>query len=141
VGVSDRDQGPTEVRFQASYRLDGTDLTANETVVIHTLDTVLKTNGIGRIDFVKMDVDGFEGKVIRGAQETLAKHRPVLFFELTPAAVRANGDNPDEVLRTLLGLGYTMRTDAGAPIDDIDAYLAKIAQGYGINMLAVPPGR
>jgi FkbM family methyltransferase len=137
AGLGDRDQGPTEVRFTSSYRLDGTDLSTNEVVTVDTLDTVLARSGVDRVDFIKMDVDGFEGKVIRGARQTLARHRPILFFELTPAAMRDNGDDPVELLATLTGLGYRLNTEAGAPIDDPVAYIDGIV-GYGVNLCARP---
>jgi hypothetical protein len=110
VALGDFDHGAREFRFQSSYRLDGTDLSA----------------------------DGFEGKVIRGAQETLARYHPILFFEITPSAMRANGDDPVELVRTLTGLGYIFQTEARKPIREIGQYLAKVARGFCVNLLAVP---
>src|SRR5690606_2608363 len=40
------------------------------------LDDFLDSAGVARIDFIKMDVDGFECHVLGGAQETLRKHKP-----------------------------------------------------------------
>jgi FkbM family methyltransferase len=38
--------------------------------------------GVGPIDFVKMDVEGFEGNVLRGASKILSSNRPrVILFE------------------------------------------------------------
>jgi FkbM family methyltransferase len=91
VALGDCDQGATELSFRSSFRLDGTDLSTKEIVPMYTLDTTMKMNGVDRVDFVKMDVDGFEGKVIRGARETLTKHHPILFFEVTPSPLRTNG--------------------------------------------------
>ena len=86
---------------------------------MYTLDTTMKMNGVDRVDFVKMDVDGFEGKVIRGARETLTKHHPILFFEVTPSALRTNGEDPAELVSVLTGLGYSFRTEARKPISDV----------------------
>lgn len=44
-----------------------------------TVDDVLKN--CPRLDFIKIDVEGFELEVIRGAHRTLAAHRPVVYFE------------------------------------------------------------
>ena len=40
-----------------------------------TLDVFLERNRIERIDFVKMDVDGNECRVLRGALDTLREHK------------------------------------------------------------------
>ncbi len=40
------------------------------------------------VDFVKVDVDGYEGHVLAGAERCLRQHRPTLFLELHPALIR-----------------------------------------------------
>lgn len=46
-----------------------------------TLDQYQKSNRIKRIDFMKVDVEGFELNVFKGAHETLQEKRPVILFE------------------------------------------------------------
>jgi FkbM family methyltransferase len=38
----------------------------------------------GPVDFLKIDVEGYEGQVLAGAQRVLAEHRPTLFLEVHP---------------------------------------------------------
>jgi FkbM family methyltransferase len=48
-------------------------------VPIHRLDTIVPTLGIrGPIDYMKIDVQGYEDRVIRGACQTLARTRCVM---------------------------------------------------------------
>ena len=44
-------------------------------------DFVFNKISLDRIDFIKIDVEGFEEKVIKGLYKTLLKYRPVVFFE------------------------------------------------------------
>jgi len=47
-----------------------------------TLDCVVRDHGLEHVDLVKIDVESYELAVLRGAEETLAKHRPVLLCEI-----------------------------------------------------------
>jgi FkbM family methyltransferase len=38
-------------------------------------------SGFEKIDFIKMDIEGFEYQAIQGLRETLEKHRPILIME------------------------------------------------------------
>lgn len=50
----------------------------NETVAITTVDRFVVEEKIAKLDYVKMDVEGFESRVIAGARETLARFKPKL---------------------------------------------------------------
>ena len=91
---------------------------------MRALDTVIKENSIDHVDFIKMDVDGYETKVIRGSMHTLEQHRPIMFFEVTPSILKAEGNDFTDLLNTLDRLGYHAQTEARKPIKDLEAYLA-----------------
>ena len=63
---------------------------------------------IQRLDFLKIDAEGYEGRVIAGAMETLKKFRPVLHLELNPHALAKFGDSPEGLIGTLKHIGYTV---------------------------------
>ena len=71
-------------------------------VEVDTLDHQLE--GAKRIRLVKVDVEGHELAVLRGAQRTLSEHRPVVLFE--SEARHLSGRSPHEVFAFLSGLGY-----------------------------------
>jgi len=53
------------------------------------------------------DVEGHEGFVIRGAQETLTLFRPILIVELSREDEQVFGDTPEMVLDELRKFGYS----------------------------------
>lgn len=53
-----------------------------EEISIETLDRFVSDKNISTIDFIKIDVEGFEAQVIRGGQKALAKYRPIVVLEL-----------------------------------------------------------
>ena len=50
-------------------------------VDVHKLDDILKSKTASHVSFMKLDVEGFEAKVLRGAAHTLQSDRPVVVFE------------------------------------------------------------
>lgn len=49
-------------------------------VKIITLDSFVKSKKLSRIDVIKLDVEGYELKVLDGAKETIAKFKPVIII-------------------------------------------------------------
>jgi FkbM family methyltransferase len=52
-----------------------------------TLDSLVERIGLGRIDLVKIDVEGAENDVLEGMKLLLGKYRPTLLIELHPHLV------------------------------------------------------
>jgi len=77
-----------------------------EEVEMRTLDAILADVRLDRVDFIKIDVEGSEPRVLVGAQETLARHRPVLQLELEPDWLARQNSSPAEVFRLLDAAGY-----------------------------------
>lgn len=50
-------------------------------VPVETLDAFLAGRTVPAVSFIKIDVEGHEPRVLAGAQETLARHRPVVVIE------------------------------------------------------------
>jgi FkbM family methyltransferase len=49
----------------------------SEPISVRTIDSF----GLDRVDFIKIDVEGFEMQVLTGATQTISMHRPVLHVE------------------------------------------------------------
>lgn len=71
-----------------------------------TLDRYAAKRGLPKIDFIKLDVEGGEMDVLRGAPGTLLRHRPVLLCEVLDLAT-APWDYPArEIVSALVDFGY-----------------------------------
>jgi FkbM family methyltransferase len=79
-----------------------------EEVEVKTLDVVLSANAVGKIDFIKIDVEGADELVCRGALETLRKHLPPVFFENNSASALRMGLKAGGTAAVLAQLGYTL---------------------------------
>lgn len=54
----------------------------SETVKQYRLDEIFNTLGLNRIDFIKMDVEGYELDVLEGATSLLSLHQPTVLLEM-----------------------------------------------------------
>ena len=70
------------------------------------------------VRLIKMDVEGAEPQVIRGAERLLRDDRPTILSELHPTQLqRASGVTADAFLTQMRALGYRAQSIDGAPID------------------------
>ena len=53
-------------------------------VPIMKLDDFITENKITKLDFLKMDIEGYEPSVIEGAKQTLKTFKPHLYIEIHP---------------------------------------------------------
>jgi FkbM family methyltransferase len=71
------------------------------------LDAIVKEAKLDRVDVIKIDVEGAEFEVLKGAAKTLDDYRPVLIIELMPNQLKSMGTSIDEVNQFLASHGYT----------------------------------
>ena len=73
------------------------------------LDTLLRDNKIDTVDLIKIDVQGYEPKVIAGLRETItASPNLTLLTEFWPQGIDEAGEDANEFLQTLRELGLTL---------------------------------
>ena len=76
-------------------------------IAIEKLDYFLSTNNISEISLIKLDVEGFEMSVLKGAEKIIRATKPVLFIELDDDNLRENNTDAASLIQLLTGFGYT----------------------------------
>lgn len=95
---------------------DSTRQYLEEKIYLTTLDKAVTELGLERLDFIKVDIEGYELNMLRGGVETIKKFRPVLFIEMIDHFLRRNGDSLASAWEFLHDLGYEAHTFKGATL-------------------------
>lgn len=69
-------------------------------VPLLALDTIFDEGSLDRIDFIKIDVEGYEGEVLAGAARVIAHQHPRIFLEMHPAMLQG-GHTVASIIATL----------------------------------------
>jgi FkbM family methyltransferase len=81
------------------------------------LDAIINDAGVSRVDVVKIDVEGAEFLVLKGALETLSRYHPVVIVELIDRQLQSMGTSADQVAALLTSHGYTARGTFGDNVE------------------------
>lgn len=105
------------------------------TIASRRIDGLLEDGTIEVADpvFMKIDVEGAEGRVLRGAAGLVDRHRPVIYFECQNQSAVRQGETPDGLWAQLGEAGYRIfATGSGAfvPVDRVQPEVT--------NYLAIP---
>lgn len=58
------------------------------------------------VSFIKIDEEGFEAKILRGAKETILREKPVMLIEVNHGALVRAGSSGEELRDLIESLGY-----------------------------------
>lgn len=72
----------------------------------YTIDDLTDRDRNGRICLIKIDVQGAEERVLKGADATIARDHPAIFIELDNDALMRMGSNVERVMDWLIERGY-----------------------------------
>jgi len=77
----------------------------SKAVIVRTIDSEVVELGLVPT-IIKIDVEGWEWEVLKGAAETLRRYRPLLFLSLHPRALATLGATAEDVQQWLTPFGY-----------------------------------
>lgn len=89
---------------------------------ITTVDRVYDHFHLPRVDFLKVDVEGAEPKVIEGAAKVIDRHRPTLLLEIEDRHLAKYDTSADALTAHLTSLGYGMhwwQDSRWSPVDKV----------------------
>ena len=118
-GLSDKDD---IVNLELNANMGASSVSENGSlkVLMVTLDSL----DLDRLDFLKLDVEGYELKALQGAEETIATHRPKMWIEINRAALERQGASAKDIFAFLTDYDY-----------DIDPYPESGGEQYDILCL------
>lgn len=135
LGVSDSSASSKRISFTSSWRLFGPSWERVEELRdFVTIDRYVQLSGLETVNLIKIDVDGYELKVLRGALQTLKDFHPYLVMELGTYTLEAVGDTLEQLLDLLCTFNYSIREDTGRLLSDPQEVTAAIPRGSTINV-------
>ncbi len=107
-----------------------------ESVQVTTLDLDEPRRAWASPDFVKIDAEGEEERILRGGQTFFARHSPLVMFEF-----KAGSTVNESLISAFPAMGYRVyRLLAGAPIL-VPVLPGEIMDQFEINLFAAKPDR
>lgn len=78
----------------------------SESIIIDTLENQLGKLNINEVHAIKIDVEGFEFKVLQSAAFILAKYKPILYIELDDSNLKDQNSSAGQLVNYLNNLKY-----------------------------------
>lgn len=105
----------------------------NATSIIQTKvragDNVVEQEGIRDIDYIKIDAEGFEGKIVQSLQKIIEKHQPLISLEWKSATTR-NDFSRYALFETVLGQYTPLAISRHFPLEDYNGPLKRIQRTF-----------
>lgn len=102
--------------------------TRSVTVRATTLDAFFARKRVARVDVIKMDTQGAEGRIVQGMRRTLARNKHLrIIMEFWPFALRSLGTDPEQLLEWLRSKGFCI-----AQLDDSRREIVPVQDAHGL---------
>jgi hypothetical protein len=113
-----KEVGNVEIAGIGTHRLNPTlGTSGNGGVTVRRGDDLVAEGTLPPPNMIKIDVEGFEVRVIQGLRETIKAHRPWVLAEIHPDLIEANGDQQVDLEKIMVSLSYR-RTILRAPDEE-----------------------
>jgi FkbM family methyltransferase len=138
LALSDRNADAQRVSYRSSWALSGERRAESAIVDFRRLDDWCAERRIDAIHVIKLDVDGQELQVLKGALATIERCRPVLLVETGAWHFASPEGNP---LQLLAGRGYRFWETTTLTETDLVSIRARLPErddemAFSINLVA-----
>lgn len=126
------------IETEGAHDLHQGRLMSTSRATTETLDSYFESNPVKRIDCIKVDIDGYECEMFKGAINTLKRWRPKIIMELMPYGLEEHGGSLEELVNIIVELGYAIYTldeKTRLPMSAVDINKL-IPKGASINVIA-----
>lgn len=117
--VSDKERSKKSYKIRSSWIVNKTDILADTMdedfygEIINLDDFFID---LPKLNLIKIDVDGFDFKVLQGATEIIKLFKPTVFVELCETDLNRNQDSVIDILDLFSNIGYSGILENGEPI-------------------------
>jgi FkbM family methyltransferase len=125
--------------LRASWKLDINEYSPEQVVApAISLDAFVSELSLSTVDFIKIDVDGYDYKVLQGARALIERFRPQLLVELCEYALNRQGDSVRDIFALLTALGYRATLENGDIVAEAANVLPLIGDRTSVNCVFSP---
>ena len=103
--------------------------TATETIHLTTLDIFAEQQKLNRLDFVKVDIEGWEAHFLKGALGTVKRLRPIVLIEVVEHVLARAGAKPADIFDAMAPLNYVAFENS-----EHDGYVMRRVEGFRHSM-------
>lgn len=103
-----------------------------------TIDAFVAKNSLRRVDFIKVDTDGHEWRILQGARQTIRDKRPYVLFEIGQYVWEENGLAFEDLFKFFDELNYLLVCSKTQALVDRGTYREVIPLRSTTDLLAIP---
>ena len=101
------------------------------------LNDFIDNENIKRIDFIKLDVDGYELDVLISGENYLKKNKPIIFIEIAPYLYPDFGYSCEELINFIRKLNYNFYDDNLKKVKNIFKLVKNMRDGSSKNFFLI----
>jgi FkbM family methyltransferase len=136
MALADKNVESQMINFRSTWRTDGIVDQKENVVSVRMLDDWMKEDGPLKVDIIKLDVDGYEYPILKGALKTLERFLPLIFIEIGPWHFKDVTQNPIAMLSNMGYKFWNAKTKEKTSSALLCQYFSSLKEEITINVIA-----